>query len=119
MGRKKSHAHRAVGDEEVFLEGFIAASAALHEGFHLVRQHIAHTDGIHEDEFGKSLAQFSRQLLAVLRHLRLHLFERQQRVNARIDRRRDVGRQMLPKIVDAQWQQVFGDIIENVANALV
>ena len=100
------------------LDGLVRAASCTQQRHHLFCQHVAHADGVHLDELREHLAELTRQVLTVLLHLCGHAFTRQQRVEACVGRRVDIGGEVLLHIVHTVGHQIIRQTIEDVADDL-
>ena len=91
----KCHADRRVGHEEVTVDGLVAAGARTQQGRHLLCEQRAQSDGVELDQFREHLSELSLQVFLVLKHLTGEVPWCQHRVEAGIDRRVDICRQMV------------------------
>ena len=119
-GRKswsdKGNANSTVGHEEMSVNSFEATLRSGEKWLHPLSQQVAHAHGIHLYEFGIGRAKLAFHVFAVFRHLLLEVFDGEQRVHVCIDRRVDVSREMGSHVVDGIVHDVFGYLVEDVAD---
>ena len=96
----------------------LVASTGTCQRLQLVSQHAAHAHRVHLEQFREHRAELARHVFPILLHLAYKVFARQQRVEACIDSRVDIGRQVLRQVVNALRHQVLVQSVKDITDGL-